>query len=133
MPQIVPRKLFARCDLKNEPCPQSWKIINARVRRPPAGNASASVIQYEYDKLTYIRVSNTKYGIKVLATCQRLRCRLGFWYFATICCQVRFSGLAVPTLGSDRMVPPHIVAYYVRGFGAQVIPAMMPVGPIALY
>ena len=46
-PASVPTKLLARCDLKNEPWPQSCRMMKMRIRKPPASTATGRPSQYE--------------------------------------------------------------------------------------
>ena len=39
--------LLKRGDLKNDPCPQSWKMIKIRTKNPAARIDNAKVSQYE--------------------------------------------------------------------------------------
>src|ERR1043166_1122943 len=84
MPQMKPSTSFARRDLKNEPCPQSWKIINVRTMNPPAKTASGMVIHREIERLKYIRHQSSTYGPRVLTSCHTARPVEGCWYLETI-------------------------------------------------
>lgn len=47
IPVIFPTKSFAFLLLKNEPCVQSWKMINVRTTKPAATILQATVNQGE--------------------------------------------------------------------------------------
>ncbi len=55
MPVTNPQKSLAFRDLKNEPCPQSWKMIKARTTKPAASMTSGIVSQTETFMLRYMR------------------------------------------------------------------------------
>ena len=79
-------------DLKNDPCPQSCKMMKVRTRKPAAGIASSSVPQYADRRLRYIIPHSVMYGMIVLAICPRLRGRLGRSYLLIASRQDRLSG-----------------------------------------
>src|SRR6266536_56098 len=79
-----PTTSLAPRDLKNEPCPQSWKMIKIRTKNAPAKAASGIVNQYDTERLRYIRYQSRPYGTMVFTICQRARPREGCWYLATI-------------------------------------------------
>src|SRR5581483_4123014 len=84
MPAMKPTASFARGELKNEPCPQSWKIMNTRTKKAPASTASGTTSHKETDRHTYISHHKKAYGTRVLMICQVARQVEDFWYLATI-------------------------------------------------
>src|SRR5881628_3803499 len=84
MPAMNPVMSLAFRDLKNEPCPQSWKMMKTRTRNAPARIASGAVIHQDTARVWYIRYQSSAKGQSVLTSCQRARPVDGFWYLATI-------------------------------------------------
>src|SRR5258707_1372926 len=88
---MKPTTSLAARDLKNEPCPQSWKMMNTRTRNAPARIGSGSVIQYDTAVLRNIKYQSSAYGPRVLMICKSARHVEGFWYCATISFQAAVS------------------------------------------
>ena len=59
MPVMKPTMSLALCERKKDPWPQSWKMMKVRMSRPAASPESASVNQYDTDKLKYMRYHST--------------------------------------------------------------------------
>src|SRR6185295_12470509 len=93
-PQMLPRILLALFDLKNEPCPQSCRMMKMRIRNPAVSTPNASVSQYDTSRLRYMRYHRMRYGPNEVMICETLRRTSETWYGATIFCQdnLRVSG-----------------------------------------
>src|SRR5262245_66158476 len=87
-----PTMELADWDLKNEPCPQSWKMMKTRTRNAPARTASGSVIHQASCTVKYIKAQRSEYGAMVLTICQSARPIEGCWNLATISLQAATSG-----------------------------------------
>jgi hypothetical protein len=70
IPAIFPQKALARLELRNDPCPASWKTMKIRIRNPAATMESARVRRYDTFSERTIRYHSKKYGMRVLANCQ---------------------------------------------------------------
>src|SRR5436190_13382128 len=84
---MLPRILLALFDLKNEPCPQSCRMMKMRIKKPAATTAKASVSQYETSRLRYMRYHRMRYGPNEVMIWETLRPTTETWYGATIFCQ----------------------------------------------
>lgn len=71
-PSAVPSQALARLDARNDPCVQSWKMMNVRIRKPAAGIASARVRRYETPSVRYITADSARYGATDVATSRAL-------------------------------------------------------------
>ncbi|BBE18469.1 hypothetical protein AQPE_2631 [Aquipluma nitroreducens] len=47
----MPTIRLSLCDLKYDPCPQSWKIMKSRTKKPAAKRIRKAVSQYETERL----------------------------------------------------------------------------------
>src|SRR5580765_980290 len=79
-----PTTSLATRDLKNDPWPQSWKMIKIRTRKAPASIASGSVSHHETDRLKYMPYQRSAKGTRVFTICQTARHVDGSWYCLTI-------------------------------------------------
>src|SRR5678810_492628 len=87
MPQMLPRMLLALFDLKNEPWPQSCRMMKMRMRKPAANTPNANVSKDETSRLRYIRYHRMRYGPNEVMIWETLRQTTETWYGATIFCQ----------------------------------------------
>src|SRR2546421_11615496 len=71
-------------DGRNEPCPQSWKMIKSRTRKPAARTANGAASHQESIRLRWIKYQSAAYGTSEFTNCQMPRHTAGFWYFATM-------------------------------------------------
>ena len=78
-----PTMSLARRELKNEPWPQSWKMMNRRTRNAPARIAGGIVSQSDTSNARAMTYQRRKYGISVLASCHSARLVEECWYRAT--------------------------------------------------
>src|SRR5262245_56138176 len=97
-PVIVPTMSFARRDLKNDPCPQSWEMMKSRTENPAVRTASGTVSHHEIPRLRSIRYQRTMYGTSELTSCQTERAVDGRWKRAT----TDFQGAAPGRSASSR-------------------------------
>src|SRR5689334_23866793 len=87
MPVNWPMNVFHFRDLKNEPCPASWKMMNMRIANPAAKGAISSVTTYDTSRLRYIRYHRMKNGAMLFRHCHKLVRRSDCWKGATACLQ----------------------------------------------
>ena len=74
-----PTTSLARRDLKNEPCPQSWKMMKMRTRSAPAEDRQRN--DPPRTPLGWnIRYQSRPYGPNVLTICHGARAVEGCWY-----------------------------------------------------
>src|SRR4051812_26448356 len=78
-----PTMSLAQRERKYEPCPQSWKIIKIRTKKPPAKIASGTTSHHDTASARYIKYQSSAYGTNVLTICQMARGNDGCWYSAT--------------------------------------------------
>src|SRR5437773_11678140 len=96
MPVMKPIKALALRERKNEPCPQSWKMIKMRTRNPTGRTASGTASHKDTLLAKYMRYQRPTYGIIALVNCHKPGPRAGFWYLATISLQAgRFLACSV--------------------------------------
>src|ERR1035441_6088753 len=81
---MKPSASLARVDEKKEPCPQSWEMMNIRIRNPPASTASGTASHQDTFTAKYIRHHSATYGTRVSRTCHMADHQTGFWYLATM-------------------------------------------------
>jgi hypothetical protein len=86
---------LANGDLKNEPCPQSWKMMKIRIRKQSVQHHKPKRGPVDQLKLRYIRYQITANGTKVLTNCQVARQTDGSWNLRTIAFQAAVSILGV--------------------------------------
>src|SRR3954462_13691692 len=96
MPVRKPTASLAARDLKNEPWPQSWKMMNTRTSSAPNKIASGTTSHHEIGRLKYIRYHKAPIGISVATISHNARHVDGFWYLATTSFQASASGLPCP-------------------------------------
>jgi hypothetical protein len=70
---MKPTIRLARCELKNEPCPQSWKMMNRRTWNPAASAAAGTTSHQEIEASQGMATHNATYGSSVLTSCQPAR------------------------------------------------------------
>jgi hypothetical protein len=83
-PVSIPTTLDNRFDLKNEPCPQSWKIIKILTIKPAASTDKSKVSRYENRIVYSITPQRIIYGPTELIICHQLRIGSGELYLETI-------------------------------------------------
>src|SRR6185437_4518592 len=71
---------FARRERMNEPCVQSWKTMNVRVKNAEAGRTRASDSQTDTRSAKVIATSKARYGTTEVARSSTLRPSRGFAY-----------------------------------------------------
>src|SRR5438876_12378271 len=99
-----PKISFALREGKNEPCPQSWEMINTRTRNPAARRASGSASNHETFKLRYIKYHSAAYGTSVFVTCHSPGHTAAFWYLATARFHAGVLGLSSPLAEAESFV-----------------------------
>src|SRR6266481_3234316 len=126
MPDRNPTKSLAARLLKNDPCPQSWKMMNTRTRNAPASAASGSVSHNDIDALRYIRYHRNPYGTSVLMICQSARAVEDFWYLATISFQAAMSGRVLPAVDFESFVINRLLFSHISALMGQFISKPTP-------
>src|SRR5260221_6727871 len=126
MPDRNPTKSLAARLLKNDPCPQSWKMMNTRTRNAPASAASGSVSHNDTDTLRYIRYHRNAYGTSVLMICQSARVVEDFWYLATISFQAAMSGRVLPAVDFESFVINRLLFSQISALMGQFISKPTP-------
>src|SRR2546423_14560155 len=92
---IEPVMSAARELLKKAPWPQSCWMMNSRIMKKAAGIASASVSQYDTERLKYISTQVPTYMIAAVDSCQMLRVVSGLRYGASRAPQKGVTGACV--------------------------------------
>src|SRR5208337_4585453 len=92
MPARNPTRSLATGDLKKEPWPQSWKMMNTRTSSAPRNAASGTTSHHDTGRHKYIRYQSSPIGMSVSMICHSARHGEGLWYLSTISFHAATSG-----------------------------------------
>src|SRR3954452_13046094 len=81
---MTPSHVLARRQGRNEPCAQSWKTMNVRIRNPAARIESAATSTGETSTSAYINPVSARYGTAEVATSMAPRRASGIAYGASV-------------------------------------------------